>query len=244
MVLDPVTVINHLYLKDRELMDKFRDRQDAGIILARYLNNYANQSNVIVLALPRGGVPVGYEIALALSVPLDIFIVRKLGIPGHEEVAMGAIASGDTVIFNETLINSLHLNQSSIDSILQSEQQELMRRERLYRGNRAFPALSGKTVILVDDGMATGASMQAAVAALRKHEPASIIIAIPVAAPQTCEEIAKLVDRIVCPMKPINFYAVGLWYESFSQVSDDEVIALLEKSNSTRKMPGGDYDKF
>lgn len=239
-----MTVINNLYLIDRELMDKFSDRRCAGIILARYLYNYANQSNVIVLALPRGGVPVGYEIALALSVPLDIFIVRKLGIPGHEEVAMGAIASGDIVIFNETLINNLQLDQSSIDSILQSEQQELIRRERLYRGNRSFPVLSGKTVILVDDGMATGASMQAAVAALRKHEPASIIIAIPVAARQTCDEIAKLVDRMVCPMKPINFYAVGLWYENFSQVTDDEVMTLLEKSNSTRQLPGGGYDKF
>lgn len=215
-------------------MDKFIDRQHAGIILAGYLNNYANQSNVIVLALPRGGVPVAYEIAMALSTPLDIFIVRKLGVPGHEEVAMGAIASGGTVIFNESLINHLNLDQASINVVLQSEREELIRRERLYRGNRSFPTLSDKNIILVDDGIATGASMHAAVAALGKHKPASIIIAVPVAARETCEEIAKIVDRIICPLRPINFYAVGLWYENFSQVSDSEVIALLEKSKLIR----------
>ena len=217
-------------------MDKFIDRQDAGIVLAEYLNDYANRPNVMVLALPRGGVPVAYEVAIALSIPLDVFIVRKLGVPGYEELAMGAIASGDTVIFNKPLMNQLNLDQASVDAVLQSEQDELVRRERLYRGNRSFPALLGKTVILVDDGIATGASMQAAVAALRKYKPASIIIAVPVAARETCEEMAKIVDRIICPLKPINFYAVGLWYENFSQVSDGEVIALLEKSNSREKV--------
>ena len=224
-------------------MDKFIDRQDAGIILAGYLDNYTNQSNVIVLALPRGGVPVAYEIALALSAPLDIFIVRKLGVPGHEEVAMGAIASGNTVIFNEPLMKQLNLNQSSIELVLQKEQEELVRRERLYRGNRSFPSLSNKTVILVDDGMATGASMQAAVVALRKHKPASIVVAVPVAARETCEEMAKIVDVIICPLRPISFYAVGLWYEYFSQVSDEDVIALLEKANSIGRGKGS-HDKF
>ncbi len=216
-------------------MEKFIDRQEAGIVLAKYLKDYANQSNVIALALPRGGVPVAYEVAKALSIPLDIFIVRKLGVPGHEELAMGAIASGGTVIFNEPLMSQLGIDQSSIDAVLQSEDKELVRREHLYRGNRSFPELLGKIVILVDDGIATGSTMQAAIKALRKYKPASIIIAVPVAARSTCEEMATLADKIICPLKPINFYAVGLWYENFSQTPDSEVIELLEKSNSTRK---------
>lgn len=216
-------------------MDKFIDRQDAGVILAEYLKEYAHQPNVIVLALPRGGVPVAYEIAEALSVPLDVFIVRKLGVPGYEELAMGAVASGGTMILNERLINQLNLDQASIDAVIQSEQKELMRREQLYRGNRPFPDLSGKTIILVDDGIATGSTMQAAVKALRKCKPTSIMIVVPVAAYETCEEMAKLVDKIICPLKPHHFHAVGLWYENFSQTSDSEVIEWLEKANSTRK---------
>lgn len=216
-------------------MDKFTDRQEAGAILAKYLKDYTNQSNVIILALPRGGVPVAYEISIALAIPLDIFIVRKLGVPGHEELAMGAIASGGTVIFNEPLVNQLKLEQSSIDTVLKVEQNELLRRELLYRGDRPFPKLFGKTIILVDDGIATGATMFAAIKALRKHKPASIVIAVPVAARETCEEMNSLVDKIICPLQPINFYAVGLWYENFSQTSDQEVIELLEKSNSMIK---------
>lgn len=213
-------------------MDKFIDRGEAGVVLAQYLKGYINQPNIIVLALPRGGVPVAYEVTQKLSAPLDILTVRKLGVPGHEELAMGAIASGHAVIFNESLLNQLNVNRSSIDAVLQREQEELVRRERLYRGNRSFPALKGKTLIIVDDGIATGFTMQAAVAVLRKHMPSAIIIAVPVAAQETCKEMATIVDQIICPLQPVNFYAVGLWYESFPQVSDKEVIALLNKSNS------------
>lgn len=219
-------------------MDRFRDRQDAGIVLAEHLKEYAHRSNVIVLALPRGGVPVAYEVAIALSLPLDIFIVRKLGVPGYEELAMGALAMGGTVILNEPLMNQLHLDQASINAVLESEQRELLRREHLYRGNRPFPDLLGKTIILVDDGIATGSTMRAAVKALRNCKPAFIIVAVPVAARETCDEMAKLVDKIICPLKPINFHAVGLWYENFSQTSDSEVIELLEKSNSTGNVSG------
>ena len=214
-------------------MEKYIDRYDAGIILAQHLKEYANQSNVITLGLPRGGVPIAYEIATALSIPLDIFIVRKLGVPGHEELAMGAIASGGTVIFNEELMHQLNVEQAAIDRVLKLEQKELARREILYRGNRPLPKLLDKTIILVDDGIATGATMLAAVTALRKHNPAAIIIAVPVAARSTCEEMKTLVDKIVCPLMPIDFYAVGLWYKNFPQTSDNEVIELLEKSNTT-----------
>lgn len=216
-------------------MEKYKDRHDAGIILAEHLKDYAHQEDVLVLALPRGGVPVGYEIATALSIPLDIFIVRKLGVPGHEELAMGAIASGGTVVFNESLMSQLSIEQQFIDSVLAAEQKELARRELVYRGNRPFPNLLGKTIILVDDGIATGSTMLAAVKALHKQKPASIIIAVPVAARSTCEELKTLVDKMVCPLMPINFYAVGLWYESFPQTSDNEVIELLKQSNSVSK---------
>lgn len=210
-------------------MDKFIDRQEAGIILAEQLKSYANQSNTIILALPRGGVPVAFEIATTLSLPLDIFIVRKLGVPNHEELAMGAIASGGTVIFNEPLMTQLNLEGSSIEGVLHAEQKELVRRELLYRSNRPAPNLPGKTIILVDDGIATGSTMYAAIQALRKHKPTSIIIAVPVAPRTTYDEMKTLVDKIVCPLTPTNFYAVGLWYENFSQTSDDQVIELLEK---------------
>ncbi|MBL7525081.1 phosphoribosyltransferase [Legionella bononiensis] len=211
-------------------MDKYADRSEAGIILAKYLKSYANQPNVIILALPRGGVPVAYELATALSLPFDVFIVRKLGVPGHEELAMGAIASGGTVLFNEPLMTQLNLDPSSINAVIEREQKELERREMVYRGNRSSPQLNGKTIILVDDGIATGSTMRAAIEAIRKQKPASIIIAVPVAECSTCEELASLVDEVVCPLKPINLYAVGLWYENFPQTSDDEVIYLLTQS--------------
>ncbi|WED44457.1 phosphoribosyltransferase [Legionella cardiaca] len=219
-------------------MDKFINRHEAGRILADQLKSYANNPDVIVLALPRGGAPVGYEIAKALSAPLDVFIVRKLGVPGHEELAMGAIASGSTVIFNEEIIDALHVSKEAIDSVIHSEEQELARRENMYRHNQPYPSLKNKIVILVDDGVATGATMRAAIKSLRKQNPARLVMAIPVAAYSTYQEMAKLVDEIICPLQPLHFYAVGLWYEDFAQTSDNEVSALLaNKTSNTFKSP-------
>lgn len=207
----------------------YDDRYQAGRVLVDLLKNYAKRTDVIVLALPRGGVPVGYEIAQKLSLPLDIFIVRKLGVPGHEELAMGAIASGGITVLNEEIVNLLHISTEAIDTIQKSEQEELLRREQVYRGKKPFPELSGKTIILVDDGIATGYTMRAAIAALKQKKPAKLIVAIPVAARSTCDEIAPLVDEIICPMRPVNFYAVGLWYNDFSQTTDEEVMQLLQQ---------------
>jgi predicted phosphoribosyltransferase len=207
-------------------MEKYQDRQQAGIVLAKHIKDLALH-NCIILALPRGGVPVAYEIATALSLPLDVFIVRKLGVPGHEELAMGAIATGGTVVFNELLIKQLNLKATAINTVLKSEQKELIRREHLYRGEAPSPNFQGKTIILVDDGIATGFTMRAAINALKKHELESLIIAVPVAALETYKEMCPSVDRFVCPLTPVNLYAVGLWYEDFSQTSDDEVIELL-----------------
>ena len=209
---------------------KYVDRKHAGLVLADLLKNYTNRPDVIVLALPRGGVPVAYEIAMKLSLMLDVFIVRKLGVPGHEELAMGAISSGGVTVLNDEIVRSLRINQASIDEVKLSEQQELIRREHLYRGNREFPNVTGKTIILVDDGIATGSTMKAAIAALQQKKPLEIIVAVPVAARETCAEMTTLVKKIVCPLQPIDFYAVGLWYESFPQTADEEVIELLEKS--------------
>lgn len=211
-------------------MEKYLDRYEAGKVLANELKDYSNKSDVIVLALPRGGVPVAYEVAKSLSVPLDVFIVRKLGVPGHEELAMGAIAMGGTIIFNDEVLHQLNISKTAIDHVIKLEQDELKRREIKYRGNRLFPKLTDKTIILVDDGIATGATMRAAIQALHKHRPASIIIAVPVAGRSTCEAIEQLVDKVICPLKPQYFYAVGLWYQDFSQTSDVEVYELLKKS--------------
>ena len=208
-------------------MDRFRDRADAGRKLAEKLMAYAGRSDVVVLALPRGGVPVGAEVARALGAPLDVFLVRKLGLPGHEELAMGAIATGGARVLNEELVRDLRLDEQLIETVARREQAELERREQLYRGSRPPPELAGKTVILVDDGLATGASMRAAVAAVRAREPARVVVAVPTAAPQTCAELEAEVDEIVCERTPDPFYAVGLWYEDFSQTSDEEVRDLL-----------------
>jgi putative phosphoribosyl transferase len=177
--------------------------------------------------LPRGGVPVAYEIAKALSLPLDVFIARKLGVPGHAELAMGAIANGDTLLFNDDIVKSLHLSDDQIQQVIQTEKEELKRRESLYRKNKPPLQLNNKQVILVDDGIATGATMHVAVKSIAKQKPAELIIAVPVAAYSTCKEFTAEVDRFICLLQPIDFYAVGLWYEDFSQTTDEEVAELL-----------------
>jgi putative phosphoribosyl transferase len=208
----------------------FRDRTEAGCALARRLTAYAGRSDVIVLALPRGGVPVAFEVAQALKVPLDIFVVRKLGVPGHEELAMGAIASGGVRVINDDVMSHLRLPGAVVDAVAAKEEKELARRERAYRGVRAAPDVRGRTVILVDDGLATGSTMRAAAAALRKQQPARLIVAVPVAASQTYEEFRTEVDEIVCGETPEPFMGVGRWYHDFSQTSDEEVHRLLEQA--------------
>jgi predicted phosphoribosyltransferase len=205
----------------------YRDRIDAGKQLADRLKEYANRDDVLVLALPRGGVPVAYEVAKALRVPLDIFLVRKLGVPGHEELAMGAIATGGVRVLNDDVVNYLQITGDVIDAVAASEQRELERRERAYRGNQPEPNVRGKTVILVDDGLATGSTMRAAAAALRQQNPAKIIVAVPVSAAQTCDEYRMGVDDIICAKIPEPFMGVGMWYRDFSQTTDDEVRELL-----------------
>jgi putative phosphoribosyl transferase len=215
-------------------MALFEDRKDAGRTLAGELLEYKDRPDVIVLALPRGGVPVAHEVAQALNAPLDIILVRKLGLPGHEELAMGAIASGGVRVLNDEVIQSLSIPQKLIDRVAERERHELERRERAYRGDTPRPELAGKTVILIDDGLATGASMRAAIAGVRAQDPASIIVAVPTAAPETCASFEELADEIICATTPQPFYGVGLWYENFSQTSDDEVQEMLEDVEMTR----------
>ncbi|MFN8489328.1 MAG: phosphoribosyltransferase [Caldilineaceae bacterium] len=209
----------------------FENRRDAGQKLAKRLLKYAHQPQVLVLGLPRGGVPVAFEVAKALDAPLDIFLVRKLGVPGHEELAMGAIASGGVRVLNQALIRSLEIPPQVIAAITQQEQQELERREHAYRGNRPKPNLANRTVLLVDDGLATGASMRAAVLALREQHPARIVVAVPTAAPDACIEFAKLVDEMICAETPDPFWGVGMWYYDFSPTNDEEVRALLAEAH-------------
>lgn len=197
------------------------------MVLAQALQHYAKDNTAIVLALPRGGVPVAYEVAKALHLPLDIFIARKLGFPGHEEFAMGAIASGNTLFLNRALIEQARIPEDIINSVIEKEKQELARREKTYRNNRPFPDLTGKTVLLIDDGIATGFSLRAAIAGLKMLQPKRVVIAVPVAAADTLAELRGLVDEIVCPLQPANLQAVGLWYQNFSQTSDEEVMELL-----------------
>lgn len=213
-------------------MEKYANRKNAGEVLAVELRNYANRKDVIVLALPRGGVPVGFEIAKSLHVPLDVFLVRKLGVPGQSELAMGAIAMGNTRIFNQDIVTELNISKAAIEKIIDKEQQELKRRETVYRGHHAFPSLKDKTVILVDDGIATGATMRAAITALRQLRPASIVAAVPVAEKSMCEKMQSLVEHLICPMRLVDFRAVGEWYEDFSQTEDEEVRELLKKARN------------
>jgi putative phosphoribosyl transferase len=212
---------------------RFRDRHDAGRRLAAELRDHANRSDVIVLALPRGGVPVGYEVATALGAPLDVFVVRKLGLPWHEEIAMGAIASGGVLVLDRDLLRIAHVSEADLRRVIAAEEKELARRERQYRGDRPFPDLRGKTVILVDDGLATGSTMRAAVEALRQEGPARIVVAVPVSSPETCDAFRGVADEVVCAETPEPFQAVGSWYDDFSQTSDAEVHELLERAAST-----------
>src|SRR5438105_8686626 len=209
--------------------ERFRNRNEAGRLLAEKLTAYANRPDVLVLALPRGGVPVGYEVARALSAPLDVFVVRKLGVPGYEELAMGAVATDGVSVLNDQIVQRLRIPEYIVDAVAAREQEELARRERLYRGGRPPPDVRGRTVILVDDGLATGATMRAAIMALRQLQPARIIVAIPTASPETCEELRAEVDEVICAITPEPFLAVGHWYEDFSQTTDEEVRDLLAR---------------
>lgn len=214
----------------------FRDRREAGKHLATKLLDYRDRPDVLVLALPRGGVPVAFEVAQALHAPLDIFLVRKLGVPGHEELAMGAIATGGVRVLNEDTVDYLGIPENVIDSIAAKELQELERRELAYRGDRPEPDVKGKTVILIDDGLATGSTIRAAAQALRQQEPARIIVAVPVSAPQTCDEYRIGVDEIICAVTPEPFFGVGQWYLDFSQTSDEEVRDLLARGRNEKRM--------
>ncbi len=208
----------------------FRDRHEAGLRLAETLQSYGNRADVIVLALPRGGVPVGYEIATRLGVPLDLLVVRKLGVPGHEELAMGAIASGGVEIVEPRLLDRLGISERALARVVGRERAELARRERLFRGERPPLEIAGKTVIVVDDGLATGATMVAAVQSLRSRHPARIVVAVPVASRETCDAFRALVDQVICLVTPEPFRAVGIWYDDFSQTSDTEVRELLDRA--------------
>lgn len=209
---------------------RYHDRTQAGRVLASMLTPYANRRDVLVLALPRGGVPVAYEVAKALHVPLDVFLVRKLGVPGHEELAMGAIATGGVRVINEYVVRTLYMPPQVLDAVAFREERELERRERLYRDDRPLPVVRDKTVILIDDGLATGATMRAAVQALQVQAPAKIVVAVPVAAYMTYRQLSTEVDEIISPQTPEVFYGVGWWYEDFSQTSDQQVRELLSLS--------------
>lgn len=214
-----------------------RDRRHAGQVLAGALAGWRGEPGLLVLALPRGGVAVGYEVARALEAPLDIFVVRKLGVPGHEEYAMGAIASGGVRVMNP--MPGLHVDALALQQVIDREQAELARREAHYRDGRPAQPLQGRTVIVVDDGLATGSTMRAAVAAIRRHQPARIIVAAPVGARDTCEALRGVADEVVCPYTPEPFRAVGVWYEQFPQASDEEVRELLEQAGRGTRSRGG-----
>ena len=210
----------------------FRDRADAGRKLSTSLHDYAGRPDLVVLALPRGGVPVGYEVARSLGAPLDIFLVRKLGVPGREELAMGAIASGGVRVLNRDVVQALDIPEQVIEGVAAAELRELERRERAYRDDRPPLDLRGRTIIIVDDGLATGSSMRAAATALRQQGPARIVVGVPVSTPETCEEFREEVDDIVCAITPQVLFGVGAWYQDFSQTTDDEVRDLLARAAS------------
>ncbi|HEY9697350.1 MAG TPA: phosphoribosyltransferase [Trichocoleus sp.] len=211
-------------------MKHFRNRIEAGQLLAVQLQEYVGHPDVLVLALPRGGVPVAYEIAKVLQAPLDLCLVRKLGVPTQPELAMGAIASGGVMVLNEGVLQSLHISQDALTEVAAQEQQELKRRDRAYRGEQPFPDLRDRSLIVVDDGIATGSTMRAAVTALRTHQPKQIIIAVPVAPPQIDQMFQAVADRVVCLIQPDSLSSIGMWYDDFSQTDDDEVRELLQRS--------------
>jgi putative phosphoribosyl transferase len=210
----------------------FRDRSEAGRLLAQQLRAYAGRPDAVVLALPRGGVPVGYEIARELHLPLDIFAVKKITVPGFDESALGAVSNDGMYLIDDALIEQLGLSKRQIEAIAANAYREVQRRESAYRNHRAAMDVTGKTVILVDDGLATGSSMQAAVAALRRKRPAKIVVAVPVASREACADLQAIADEIVCARMPDPFYAVGLWYDDFAQTEDGEVRNLLAKANA------------
>ena len=213
----------------------FRDRRHAGRVLAEHLREYADRNDVIVLALPRGGVPVAYEVAVALHLPLDVFVVRKLGVPGYPELAMGAIASGGVQVLNDDVVSQLPYAEQWVSHVANEERKELERRELFYRDTRSRPHLRGKTIILIDDGLATGATIRAAARALKQQGVADLVVAVPVASPETCDELRGEVDHIVCAFTPASFAGVGQFYEDFSQTSDDEVRELLAQAEIQRE---------
>lgn len=215
--------------------EKFDDRVHAGQVLAEDLEEYAGRDDVIVLGLPRGGVPVAFEVARSLETAMDIFLVRKLGVPGHDELAMGAVASGGIRFVDEALTSELGISEDAVARTAAEEQEELQRRERAYRGSRGEPRVAGRTVLLVDDGLATGSSMQAAILALSAQEPERLVVAVPVGAGAVCDAFRETVDAVICPRTPEPFRAVGMWYGDFSQVTDEEVRALLERAK--RELP-------
>jgi putative phosphoribosyl transferase len=216
----------------------YRDRQHAGVEVASRLGHFKGRDDVVVLALPRGGVPVAYEVARALDVPLDVFLVRKLGMPGHRELAMGAIASGGVRVLNDTVVAWYRIPEAAINAVAREEEAELRRRERAYRDGRSPVELRGRIVLLIDDGLATGSTMKAAVQAVREHAPSRIIVAVPVGSPETCREFADIADEIVCARAPEHFTAVGQWYHDFSQTTDEEVRELLHGTpETTRPLP-------
>lgn len=214
------------------MFEQFKDRQEAGKYLAEALLEFSNNDNSLVLALPRGGVPVAYEVASALSLPLDVLLVRKLGVPGHEELAMGAIAWDHICFINQDIVRQLGIPENAIEHVIAKEQEELLRRNNLYRDDRPPPEIEGNTAIVVDDGLATGATMKAAVSTLRQAKAAHIVVAVPVGAPSTNYELEEIADKVVCLLTPEPFYGVGRWYADFSQVSDEEVQHLLAHASA------------